>query len=144
MPHIIPPDQFDARPSLKPPVSVLSALCLLFACSSAEPTKAPADDATKVVSPTLSTVSASADTVTLGRSIVISVVPRTAAAVPLGSSRSVSIALTGGTGAGSLSEVRFFVFDSSYRATFIGQTAGTPLRVRVTVDGTTLDRKSVV
>jgi len=90
------------------------------------------------VSPVASSVTTTADSVGVGRAVTIVVVPRNAAAAPLGPDLAVQLSVTGGTSTGQLSAVRFFAFDSSYRATFIGVTAGSAVRVRATVSGVPL------
>lgn len=56
----------------------------------------------------------------------------------LGPDLVVQLSVTGGTSTGQLSAVRFFAFDSSYRATCIGTAAGSAVRVRAAVSGVPL------
>ncbi len=112
---------------------------LLTACTSSPETGPLVPPTpTSAVSPSISTVSVTADTIATGRSVVISVVLRTTSGAPLGQSLAVTIALSNGSSTGTLSAVRFFAFDSSYRATFTGETVGTTLRVSATADGVPL------
>ncbi|MCC6244638.1 MAG: DUF1996 domain-containing protein [Gemmatimonadaceae bacterium] len=111
---------------------------LLASCSSA-PEQSPTPPAPAArVSATLSDVSVGVDSLAVGSATTIVVVPRTASSQLFGPDVPVIISVVGGTSAGQLSAVRFFAFDSSYRATFIGSTAGSALRIRVLADGVSL------
>lgn len=101
------------------------------------PTPPPAPPLSPV-SPTASALSIAADSVGVGRAVTVLVVPRTASGAPVGADLPVQLTLSGGTSVGQLSAVRFFAYDSSYRATVIGVTPGSALQLRATVDGVRL------
>ncbi len=91
-----------------------------------------------MLSAATSSVDLSADSVAVGRSVVISVVPRDGTGAPLGPDQTVTLALAGGSSGGQLGTVAFFTYDSSYRARFTGDVAGTPLTVTARVATVTL------
>ena len=85
-----------------------------------------------------SSIIVSADSVAVGDAVTIVIVPRSATAERLGGDLAITLSMTEGTSAGQLSAVRFFTFDSTYRATYVGATEGSAVRVRATVDGVLL------
>lgn len=124
---------------LAPRGTLLLALYACAANSDLPPTPPPTTPApTSPVSAVASTVTVVVPVVTVGEATQIIVRPRATGDTPLASNLPVQLELTGGSTVGRLSAIRFFTADSSYRATFLGQTAGTALAVRVTVDGVRL------
>lgn len=111
----------------------VSLALVLLACKSDTPVTPDPGGSAGGVSASASTLSLTADSVTVGRSIAISVIPRDAAARKLGPNQVVAITVTGGSSAGRLSDVSYFTFDSSYRAIYTGTSVGTATTVRATI-----------
>jgi Domain of unknown function (DUF1996) len=87
------------------------------------------------VSLAASTLTTSADSVAVGSGGTIIVIPRDAAGNKKGAGLTVTLSVDGGTSAGILSAVSYLANDSSYRATYIGQTPGTAHTVRAAISG---------
>lgn len=87
------------------------------------------------LSTTATTLTVSADTIQVGAGSTIVVTPRDAAGNKKGAGQSVTVTTTGGTSAGRLTGVSYFAADSSYRTSYIGQTAGTAQTVSATIGG---------
>jgi Domain of unknown function (DUF1996) len=87
------------------------------------------------VSVSASTLQVSADSIPIGSGGTIIVTPRDASGNKKGAGLAVTISASGGTSAGQLTAVSYDAGDSSYRATYIGLTSGTPVTVRAAVSG---------
>ncbi len=111
-------------------------LAVGFACtSSAKGTPVEPGGVAGPLSLTVSSVSVSEEVVPVGGSIVVTVIPTDVAGRRLGDDLEVAITVGGGTSVGSLSAVSFFAFDSTYRATYTGESVGTALTVGATING---------
>ncbi len=88
------------------------------------------------VSGSSTTFTTSADSIAIGSGASIIITPRDGAGNKKGAGLSVSVVASGGTSAGRISTVSFNSADSSYRTSFVGQTAGTATTLTATVSGT--------
>lgn len=123
-------------PRLRSIAAALLAVAVAFACSSsAKGTPVEPGGVAGPLSLSVSSVSVSDEIVPVGRTIVISVMPTDVAGRKIGEGLAVAVTVSGGTSAGTLSDVSFFAFDSSYRATYTGEAVGTALTVRATING---------
>nr|MCU0617756.1 hypothetical protein [Gemmatimonadaceae bacterium] len=119
---------------------VVAVAGILSACSSNSdlPATPPPPGDASGVSATTSSVTLSAERVAVGEALTIVVTPRASDRTRLGADRSVQLRVANGTATGRVSAARFFGFDSTYRATFVALSAGSPVRVTAIVNGVTL------
>lgn len=96
------------------------------------------------LSPSLSTVTTSVDSVAIGAASVITITPRDAAGNKLGAGRVVTVSTSGGTSAGTLAAVSFSASDSTYRSSLTGTASGTALTITARVGGVTLAPTALV
>ena len=120
--------------------SVMALAAVLSACSASSdlsPAPPPPDNSSGV-SATASSVTLSAERVAVGDAITIVITPRAADRTRFGADRTVQLRVADGTATGRLSAARYFGFDSTYRATFVALSTGSPVRVTAIVNGVTL------
>ena len=97
-----------------------------------------------VLSPSVSTVTAGVDSIAIGAASVITITPRDAAGNKLGAGRAVTVAMSGGTSAGTLGAVTFNATDSTYRSSLTGTVSGTALSISAQVGGVPLTPTATV
>ena len=96
------------------------------------------------LSPSLSTVTVSADSVAPGATSYITITPRDAAGNKLGAGRVVTVATSGGTSGATLGSVIFSTTDSTYRSTLTGTATGTALTVAAKVGSVSITQAPTV
>ena len=87
------------------------------------------------VSAAATTLTTSADSIAVNGGVTIVVVPRDAAGSKKGAGLTVTVDASGGTSVGRISAITYVAADSSYRTSFVAQTAGTATTIRATVNG---------
>ncbi len=87
------------------------------------------------VSASSTTLTTSADSIVVNGGATIVVIPRDASGAKKGAGLSVTVDASGGTSAGRISAITYVAGDSSYRTSFVAQTAGTATAIRATVNG---------